>query len=234
MLKRHGLRNPYVSETLPEELEFIALPVTNAVTTVVATASQEVIASDAFNAIWSAALRVTHKSLSAVLSGNDGALVAEGGQVAIDLDAVAAEVVAEVESLGFDLPEGELDLGAIVLYEDEQLAAVQAVAQTIETAGWFVPLLALVFIIAAIWVSYDRRRMTAILGFGTAIGLALSLIGLRMGRNWLINAIQEETKRDAAGEAWDTIVNRLFEMMWAGLILALIVGIAAWVMGPGP
>ena len=223
----------FVAETLPAELEFIALPVTNSITTVVATASQEVITSDVFNAIWSTALRVTHKSVSAVLNGNDGALVAEGGQVAIDLDEVAAQVAEEVESLGFDLPEGDLELGQIVIYEDEQLAVVQAIAQTLDTAGWFIPLLALVFIVAAIWVSYDRRRMTAILGFGTAIGLALSLIGLRMGRNWLINAIEEETRQIAAGEAWDTIVNRLYEMMWAGLILALIVGIAAWVMGPG-
>ena len=223
----------FVAETLPAELEFIALPVTNSITTVVAAAAQEVIASDAFNAIWSTALRVTHKSVSAVLSGNDGALVAEGGQVAIDLDEVAAQVAEEVESLGFDLPEGDLELGQIVIYEDEQLAVVQAIAQTLDTASWFIPLLALVFIVAAIWVSYDRRRMTAILGFGTAIGLALSLIGLRMGRNWLINAIEEETRQIAAGEAWDTIVNRLYEMMWAGLILALIVGIAAWVMGPG-
>jgi hypothetical protein len=224
----------FVAETLPVELEFIALPVTNSITTVVASASQEVITSDVFNAIWSKALRVTHKSVSAVLNGNDGALVAEGGQVAIDLDEVAAQVAEEVESLGFDLPEGDVELGTIVLYEDEQLAVVQAIAQTLDTAGWFIPLLALVFIVAAIWVSYDRRRMTAILGFGTAIGLALSLIGLRMGRNWLISAIEEETKQVAAGEAWDTIVNRLYEMMWAGLILALVVGIAAWVMGPGP
>lgn len=223
----------YIAETLPVELEFIALPVTNSITTVIAAASQEVISSDVFNAIWSTALRVTHKSVSAVLNGNDGALVAEGGQVAIDLDEVAAQVVEEVESLGFDLPEGDVELGTVVIYEDEQLAVVQAIAQTLDTASWFIPLLALVFIIAAIWVSYDRRRMTAILGFGTAIGLALSLIGLRMGRNWLINAIEEETKSDAAGEAWDVIVNRLYEMMWAGLILALVVGIAAWVMGPG-
>ena len=223
----------YVAETLPAELEFIALPVTNSITTVVATASQEVITSDVFNAIWSTALRVTHKSVSAVLNGNDGALVAEGGQVAIDLDEVAAQVAGEVESLGFDLPEGDLELGQIVIYEDEQLAVVQAIAQTLDAASWFVPLLAVVFIVAAIWVSYNRRRMTAILGFGTAIGLALSLIGLRMGRNWLINAIEEETRQIAAGAAWDTIVNRLYEMMWAGLILALIVGIAAWVMGPG-
>jgi hypothetical protein len=55
-----------------------------------------------------------------------------------------------------------------------------------------------------------------------------------MGRNGLINAIEEENRQIAAGDVWDTIVNRLFEMMWAGLILALIVGIAAWVMGPGP
>jgi hypothetical protein len=30
------------------------------------------------------------------------------------------------------------------------------------------------------------------------------------------------------------ILNRLVEMMWAGMILALIVGIVAWVVGPGP
>jgi hypothetical protein len=224
----------YVAETLPPELEFIALPVTGAVTTVIATATEEVVASDVFESIWSTALRATHKAASAVISGNDNVLVAEGGQVAIDLDEVAAAATERVESLGFALPEGDLELGQIVLYEDEQLATVQAIAQSVETLGWFLPLLALVFGIGAIWVSYDRRRMTAVLGFGTAIGLALSLIGLRIGRNWLIRAIEEELQQEAAGEAWDMILNRLVEMMWAGMILALIVGLVAWVVGPGP
>ncbi len=152
--------------------------------------------------------------------------------VSINLDDIAGVVIEKVEATGLELPDTELQLGSIVVYEDRQLAAVQSLAQAIDTLGWFLPLLALLFIAAAIWISRDRRSTTAFLGFGTAIGLVVTLIGLRYGRNYVVNAIEDVTKQQAAGAAWDLVLNRLLQMMWAGLILGLIVGIIAWAMGP--
>jgi phosphatidylglycerophosphate synthase len=62
--------------------------------------------------------------------------------------------------------------------------------------------------------------------------MVVSLISLRYGRNYVVNAIEDVTRQQAAGEAWDLVLDRLYQMMWAALILALIVGIVAWLMGP--
>lgn len=222
----------WVIEKLPPELEFVAAPLTDAIEGFVATAASEVVRSDAFTSIWSTTVRATHTAASAVISGNGRALEAEGGVVAINLDEIAGVVVENVEAAGLEVPDVDLELGSIVLYEDEQLAAVQSLAAAIDTVGWFLPLLALVFIVAAIAVSRDRRRTTAVLGFGAAIGTAVSLIGLRLGRNYVVNAIEDATNQEAAGDIWDLLLNRLYQMMWATLILALIVGIVAWFAGP--
>jgi hypothetical protein len=222
----------WVIEKLPPELEFVAAPLMDAIEGFVATAASEVVQSGEFTSIWSTTLRTTHTAASAVISGNGRALEAEGGVVAINLDEIAGVVVENVEAAGLEVPDVELELGSIVLYEDEQLAAVQSLAAAIDTVGWFLPLLALVFIVAAIAVSRDRRRTTAVLGFGAAIGTTLSLIGLRLGRNYVVNAIEDATEQEAAGDIWDLLLNRLYQMMWATLILALIVGIVAWFAGP--
>jgi len=224
----------WVTEKLPTELEFVAAPLTDAINGFVATAATEVIESDAFTSVWSTTVRVTHKAASAVISGNDRALEAEGGTVSINLDQIAGVVVERVEAAGLDVPDAELELGTIVLYEDDQLAAVQSLASAIDTIGWFLPLLALLFIVVAIAVSRNRRGTTAVLGFGTFIGTALGLVSLRLGRNYVVNAIEDTTKQEAAGAIWDVLLDRLYQMMWATLILALIVGIVAWFAGPGP
>jgi hypothetical protein len=223
----------WVTEKLPTELEFVAAPLTDAINGFVATAATDVIESDAFTSVWSTTVRVTHKAVSAVISGNDRALEAEGGTVSFNLDEIAGVVVERVEAAGLDVPDADLELGSIVLYEDEQLAAVQSLAKAIDTIGWFLPLLSLIFVVVAVAVSRNRRRTMAVLGFGTFIGTALGLVSLRLGRNYVVNAIEDATKQEAAGAVWDVLLERLYQMMWATLILALIVGIVAWFAGPG-
>lgn len=222
----------FVAETLPEGLAFVAAPLADSIGDLISGTAQEVIQSDAVNTAWTGALRVTHKATSAVLSGNDRALVAEGGQVGIDLDEIASVVVEQVEATGIDLPEVDLTLGTLVIYESDQLAEAQSVAAAIETTGWFVPLVALVLIALAIWVATDRRWMTAFLGFGTAIALFASLAALRITRNATVGSIEDEIQRNAAEAVWDTLLARLIQVTWALLVLALIVGLIAWLMGP--
>ena len=222
----------WLTETLPDGLAFVAAPLTESIHGLVAEAAKEVVQSDAVTTVWTVTLRVTHKGVSAVLSGNDAALVAEGGQVAIDLDEIAEVVIGEVEARGLDLPDLEVSLGRIVLYESDELAAAQAVAQGIETAAWVLPLVALLLIAAAVWVATDRRWMTAFLGFGVAIGLLLHLAVFRISRNAILGTIEDETTRAGALAAWDVVLTRLRQGTWALIVLALIVGLVAWLLGP--
>jgi hypothetical protein len=213
-------------------LSVLAPPVTNSIRDMVARIANPLIQSDAMMSAWTTTLRVTHKSVSAVLAGNDAALVAENGTVAVDLDQVAGVVVSKVEAAGLDLPDLDAELGSIVLYEDEDLAAAQTIAEGITRLGWLLPILALILIAGAIVVAPNRRKMTAILGFGTALALLASLASLRIARGAILNGIEDEVESDAAGQIWDTVLARLIQSTWALLVIALIVGFIAWVSGP--
>jgi len=225
-----------VADTLPDQLTFLAAPLTEGISSFTTDAAYEVVTSDGFTTIWTGALTVTHKAVTAVLSGNDGALVAEGGRVAIDLDEAAAVVVERIEARGLEVPalDETIELGEIVILESEQLAAAQSTAQAINTAGWFLPFLALLLIAGAIFAAPDRRHMTAVVGFATSLGLLLSLAVFRITRSAVLNDIEEEATYNAAAAVWDTVLRRLIQGTWALLMLAFIVGLVAWLAGPSP
>ena len=222
----------FVSDVLPDGLSFLVAPLTTAIQQRIAEVADDVIQSDTVTSAWAVTLRLTHKGVSAILSGNDQTLVADDGKVVLDLDEIAAVVVDRVEASGLDLPDLELSLGSVVLYESEDLAAAQTVARWITTMGWFLPLLALVLIALAIWASTNRHRLTQFLGFGTALALLLSLAGLRIARYATINGIEDEITQEAAASVWDTVLVRLIQATWALLLVLLIVGIIAWATGP--
>lgn len=222
----------FVSDALPDELGFLAVPTTAAITDFIAGVAFDVIQSDAVTSVWTATLRIAHKSVSAMLTGNDAALVAAEGKVAIDLDQIGAVVVDRVEARGLDLPDLDISLGQVVIYEDEDLAAAQAVAQGIDTLGWLLPVLAIVLIAGAVWASPNNRRMTQYLGFGTALVMLLGLATLRIGRTETVNGADSEIEGEAAGAVWDILFAPMVKSTWALMVLALIIGLIAWANGP--
>ena len=134
----------YITQNLPPDLTFIAAPITDAMTELLANTAKPLIQSDAVNTAWTATLRATHVAVSAVLSNS------KEGQVAIDLDEIASIVLDRAAEAGLTLPEVETDFGQIVIYESEELAAVESVVQAIDQLGWILPFIALLLIIGAV------------------------------------------------------------------------------------
>ena len=224
----------FVAEALPEELQFAVAPITESIQDVIATNAGIVVGSDAFVAIWSESLRAAHRASSAVLSGNDGLLIAEDGQVAIDLDEMATMVLERVEAAGVPLPDVNVSIEPIVVYESDQLVAAQGLAQLVNTIGWFIPFIALVLMAGALWASPDRRWMTMFLGYGTAIGMLIALAALRVTRNAVVSGIEDPVSADAAAAVWDTTFAWLVAASWGLIVLAFIIGFVAWAFGPSP
>jgi hypothetical protein len=225
-----------IAEALPEELAFVSAPVAAATGTLVAKVADEIILSDAFATVWATALRVAHTSLMFILT-NDGAIDAEDGAVAIDLDTIAEPVIDAVSERGLDVEAivGEdFTLGQITIVESDYLGEAQAAVSYIEMLGWITVLLAIIAIAVAIFIGPDRRRMAAILGFGTAIAGLINLISLRLGRGLTVGRIGDDTEQSAGIAVWDTVTGSLTSMLWGLVLLALIVGFAAWFVGPGP
>lgn len=214
-----------VDESLPEELAFLAVPITEGFRTVTAEVADGVIRSDEFSGIWRFVLRASHNAASLVLSTN--------GKIAIDLNNAADEVVAALEGQGIDILSGQdIELPEIVLFQNEQLQAAAEALNIIETLGWALPFLALALIALAMWVSPNRRRTAAALGFGTAIATLASLAVVRVFQSSTVSNIDNETQRAAAEAVWDTTLRFYRQSMWAVLILASIAGISAWIAGP--
>ena len=221
-----------IAENLPPDLEFISAPITEAMSGLLENTASRLLQSEAAGTVWSATLRTTHIGVSAVLSGSDTALVSEAGQIAVDLDELAILVLDRAGELGLPLPDAETSFGQIVIFESEELAAVQSVAEAINTIGWILPALALLLIAGALLADPDRRWMTAFLGFGTAFGMLGSLAMLRIGRSAMLNAIEDEITRNAGKATWDIVLDRLISASWGILVLGLIVGFIAWAVGP--
>lgn len=225
-----------IAEALPDELVFIASPVAAATGTLVATVANELILTDAFATVWHTALRTAHGSLMVLLTG-EGAIVAEDGKVAIDLDTIAEPVFVAVSDKGFELEAlvgDDFTLGQIVLVEHDALGSAQTAVQFLDTLGWLTALLAIAAIAAAMFVATDRRRQVAILGFGTAIAGVLNVVSLRFGRGLTVGSIGDEVNRSAGLAVWDTLVGSLTGTIWALVFLAFVIGLVAWFFGPGP
>jgi hypothetical protein len=214
-----------LSSALPTQIAFLAAPVAEGVSQLTSEVAREVIASDIFAGVWRAALRVSHAAVATVLETE--------GRIAIDLDEAAQTVVDELADRGITAFEGqEVDVPEIVLFESEQIAAVAGVVNFIDTMAWFLPLLSLVLIVAAIWASLDRRKTVSFLGFGTAFALLLDLAILRIIRANSVGNIEEEISRAAGQAGWDSTFRFYTGGVWAVIALALVVGTVAWVLGP--
>jgi hypothetical protein len=224
-----------ISEALPAELAFIAAPVATATGNLVATVANELILTDAFATVWNTALRATHTSVSVLLTG-EGAVVAEEGTVAIDIDTIAEPILAAAADRGIDIEAlvGEdFTLGQIVLVEADALGSAQDAARLLDTLGWFTVLLAILAVASAMLVAADRRRQIAILGFGTAIALVINVVSLRFTRGVTVGSIDDEVSRSAGLAVWDTVAGSLTNTIWAITFLAFVIGSAAWFFGPG-
>jgi len=225
-----------IAEALPEEFAFIAGPVATATGSLVSTVANEIILTDAFSTVWNVALRTTHASILFVLT-NDGAVVAQDGAIAIDLDTIAEPALSAVSDRGLDVKAliGEdFSLGRIVLVESGSLGIAQDAARLLNMLGWITVLLAIVGIGVAMLIAPDRRRQIAVLGFGTAIAGSINLISLRLGRGLTVGAIGDEVNRSAGLSIWDALLGSLTSSLWALVFLAFLVGFAAWFFGPGP
>lgn len=224
-----------IAEALPEELAFVSGPVAAASGTLVSRVASEIILTEAFATVWETALHATHSSVLFVLT-NEGAVVAQDGTIAIDLDVIAEPVVDAVAERGLDvsaLVGDDFSLGQITLVESEYLGQAQTAVGYLQAIGWITALLALFAIAIAILIGPDRRRMVAILGFGTAIAGLINLISLRLGRGLTVGSIGDEVDRSAGLSVWDTVTGSLTSTLRGLVFLAVIVGFVAWFVGPG-
>jgi hypothetical protein len=242
-------------------LEFLAGPISNGVRGFVQDKLQTVLASEAFATYWEQANRFVHTQLIAALEGGGTTLEVKNGRVVLNLlplvnqglqsisttvselighpvtlpelsgDEVPSESIARVESaLGTDLPD---QFGTIVVYDSQDLAAVQ---DGVDLASRAIVALVLLFIVLAgiaLWVSPRKRRTLVQLSAALAVILVIERRLAIAQSDALVDGAKPENQA-AARAVVDQVLGSLLRYTGWLLAIALVVLVVALLTGPYP
>jgi hypothetical protein len=194
-----------------------------------------VISSPAAAKIWVQVNTVAHQSLVKVLSGEGGgAISTSNGQITLNIGPFIAEVKQDLVDHGFSLASSIPPVSpTVALFQAKDLGKAQAAYRLIKTLKIVLPILALAFLAAGVWVARKRRRAL----IGAALGLAASMlvlaIGLLIAQTIYLNSVPSSVlPGDAAAAAYDALVYFIKVGLRVVLAVALVVAIGAFITGP--
>ncbi|MBN2027271.1 MAG: hypothetical protein JW854_10990 [Actinobacteria bacterium] len=224
-----------LDRVLPDEITFIAGPITSGVETLAQRTAKAILQSDQFYWVWEKMLRFAHSTAVATVRG-EGALELTGeGDIVLDIGDLLVELKARLVDAGLTFLEKvpvPVDAGTVVLFTADELGLVQGLVHLLDTLNWVLPALAVLFLVAAVLISTDRRRFLMVSGITLALGMAISLIGLNYTRNYLLDQIKVPTNLTAAQVIWAGVVDNLVQIQAGILALGVVVSVGAAVAGP--
>ncbi|MFF5502869.1 hypothetical protein [Streptomyces roseolus] len=196
--------------------------------------AQDVVASPAFETIWTDANRTIHTSLDRALTGDqDGAVKIETDAVTIDLAPVVEGVKERLVDSGLTaagkIPEVHTDF--TVLRSDDIGKAKTGFA-LLQTLGVWLPVIAVLFLAGGVLLAVRRRRTLVAAALGLAVAAVVLGIALTVFRTVYLNALPASVSPAAAGSVYDTLIRFLRTSVRVCAVLGVLVALAAWLTGP--
>ncbi|MFF4015440.1 hypothetical protein [Streptomyces sp. NPDC001843] len=180
----------------------------------------------AFRVAWDAGNRAAH---SAVLQALHDERAAHDRPVTVDLAPVTAQVKRRLTQdhvpLAARIPVRHT---AVTVLPARELARLRKGFHVLEVAGSWLPVTAVVLAAAGIALAVHRRRAVTATAMGTALGGALPLLALAVGRRLTLADLPDDVPRPAAGAVYDALTAHLRTASWLLLGCGLAVTLAAW------
>ncbi|MFH8729722.1 hypothetical protein [Streptomyces termitum] len=196
--------------------------------------AQDVVASPAFETIWTDANRAVHTSLDRALTGDeDGVVKIETDQVTIDLapviDRVKERLVASGLTVAGSVPEIHTDF--TVLRSDD-IGKARTGFALLQKLGTWLPVIAVVLLAGGILLAVRRRRALVAGALGFAAAALVLGIALTVFRTVYLDALPSDVSPAAAGSVYDALVRYLRTSVRVCAALGVLVALAAWLTGP--
>ena len=223
------------NEFLPEQLDFIAVPIAGGLQSLTQKITFEVITSSQFQAVWNKILEVAHSNAVGIIRGEKTVSIEGGGEVVLDVTELADNVRDRLVEAGLTflekvpIPE---DGKNIVLFESDQIGMAKTGVRILDALNWLLPLLALLFFAAAVVVSENRRRYLMIASAALAVAMALSLTVLNLAKGELLGLVQNPANLDAATIIWDQVAANLIKANVGLLTLGIVGALGFAIAGP--
>jgi hypothetical protein len=246
---------------LGDRATVLAGPLTIAVKGFVRDQVEKVVASDAFKTFWVEANRFVHTQVLAILRGDTETITTREGKVLLNLlplvnlalgsiqtvasdlvgrdvalpqiseeDIPSASIAKLEQALGVDLPD---TYGQVVVYDSEDLAALQKALYLFERLLVLLLVLILILVAASLLVSTRRRRTLIQLAAGAAVGLVVIRRIAIMSRDTVFDRV--DTQRfPSVRVLTDDLMESLFRYTAILLAIVLLVLVIALITGPYP
>ena len=196
--------------------------------------ADRLLASSAVSTAWTELNQRAHSRFVAILrdetpdsiSTADGTVVFDAGVLVTRLG----------ERLG--LPDRVLDripedAGTFVVFESDQLDAMQQVVAVVDVMSVYLFVVVIVLYALAVWLAGDRRVALRNVGVALTVGGVLLLVARRITVRLATEQLAEASDVRSASNAIVTIAtNLLDELAWAGVALGVVVALYAVVIGP--
>jgi hypothetical protein len=187
-----------IEEALPHRVAFVAGPIAQASQQVVSSQISKVIGSDRFQQFWTQMLTTTHEQVVAVLRGHNTVLLSTShGYIVLNTVPLINKALGQVSGLASsltghhvtlptitsaELPQQAIDklshalgvtlpsdFGQVTLVKSDQLSLAQRGVNAFDRLTILLPILTLVLIVLALWLSIGRRRTLLQLAVGVAL-----------------------------------------------------------------
>lgn len=230
-----SLSNNLNSPTARTALSLLQQPAADGVRSIIRTATQQVVSSDAFAQAWEQALRTSHTQAIAALSGDPNAMLTINDQgLGLRLAPLIAQVKAALVQQGFGLASQipEIDR-TVVLVQADSMPTVQLAYQLAMIGGAWLGPFAVALLVAGVLVSNRKHTATIGAAVGLAIGTITLLAALRAAGIFAeLKVPSSVIPRDVLDLLYNTATSTVSDLARASLLLAVVIGCAAWLAGP--
>jgi Short C-terminal domain len=185
--------------------------------------------------LWEVSVEQSHRTLVAVLEGDEGTVSTTEGVVSLDLESIVLEAADRIglrEQVADNLPP---DVGQIEILSSDELDAAQDGFQILKALAWFLPVLTLIAFAIAAWVARDRRRLVRKIGITVVVVAVVGLLAVNVVGNYIVGELVSDTEnRTAASNAWDILTQLLKSSFWWMIPIGVLFVVASWLAAPGP
>ncbi len=184
--------------------------------------------------LWTVVNRSLHAQLVRVLSGQTrSAITVVNGQAVLNLGPFIDEAKHRLEARGLTVVSKIPTVNPTYpLFPSKYLTQAQSGYQLLTTLKIVLPIAALVFLGAGIYVARSRRRALIGAGLGLAAAMLVLGAGLAIARSVLLGNLPAGASAPAAGDAYDLLVRFIRDGLRMLLVVGLIVAIGAFFTGP--
>ncbi len=219
------------------ELDLLVRPLARAFDRLIYESTVAVLNDESFVSLRKLALRSLHEQVSAVIHGNDNALLKEhDGKLVIDLrplllEATERAVGDDAEEL-FERVDFPAEAGLFVVGNEDDYDKLGRAVRFADGTFPVVLAIPVVLFALAVLASRDNRRGLLAVGFAVLIGAILLMMSLRGAESIFINVILEPDNKSAARETMNVLI--INDLRTQSLILALgglLLVAGTWVMG---